>query len=64
MNSDIDLNSTKAIECTGAVAKMDLIGANVSPFMQAAVEDTAIRAWLRLDMRDRQLAVLRTTFHP
>lgn len=36
--------------------------------LRAPVEPTAhdaeIRAWLRLDVRDRQLAVLRNTFHP
>ncbi|MEV0386859.1 hypothetical protein [Nonomuraea sp. NPDC050643] len=36
--------------------------------LRAPVESTAhdveIRAWLRLDVRDRQLAVLRNTFHP
>ncbi|MGW0807204.1 hypothetical protein [Nonomuraea sp. NPDC002799] len=41
---------------------MDLIEPNVSAPMQAADHDAAIRAWLRLDIRDRQLSVLRNTF--
>ncbi|MGP3917726.1 hypothetical protein [Nonomuraea sp. 10N515B] len=64
MNTDIDLKSTAEIERTGAVANMNLIGANASALMQVAIEDTPMGAWLRLDVRDRQLAVLRNTFPP
>ncbi|MEV4079436.1 hypothetical protein ACGFJC_52890 [Nonomuraea fuscirosea] len=45
-----------------------MTGSTNSTCVRAPVEPTAcdaeIRAWLRLDIRDRQLAVLRTTFHP
>ncbi|MEU6718636.1 hypothetical protein ABZ897_44840 [Nonomuraea sp. NPDC046802] len=40
----------------------------MSELLRAPVEPTAhdaeIRAWLRLDVRDRQLTVLRNTFRP
>ncbi|WP_433516958.1 hypothetical protein ACQP2T_16215 [Nonomuraea sp. CA-143628] len=58
MNPGIDLNSTDAIELAGREVEMDL----TYPDVESAHRVAAIRTWLELDLRDRQLAVLRLNF--